>query len=479
VTRTTRILLLVLTLVGAGLRFAHLGHHSLWLDETVSADASEDLSRALRSVAHPPLSYVALGLWTRVFGRSDAALRGLAALAGTVMIPLVFAVARRAFARDGVALAAAALLTIMPEAIWHSRQVRHYSLWPCFVLLALWALLAQREPASRTRATVGYWAATALAMATHYYTAFYAIALAIAAWLVIGERPLVKRREDVRRWLVLQLPLLVVPLGFLLYRWLLWGWVRVGAAFTEFIRGRIVQDLAGMVFHQPWIRPDRPSRTVVLGVLLIVALCLALVLALRDRKVERQVAWALAVVLWLPYLAVELLPVRAHGRLLAPTLPVLVLWLGYLIAAPLASRVAAGARAVVVVLALATLAPYVRSVYAIEMEPWKSVCADIAAAEAPRTVVLVNEPFMRRPLRRCYTARAPVLPFPKLKRDIRRRTLPQIVAPYDEVWFIYSHAWRTDQRREGLGIVRQTHELIGQRSYGPLIDVYHLRRTPR
>jgi 4-amino-4-deoxy-L-arabinose transferase-like glycosyltransferase len=478
-TSRTRVLLLLLTLGGGVLRFARLGSHSLWLDEIVSLDASRDLRHAVTSFTHPPLPYLLLHLWTRLFGTSDAALRSLAALAGTLSIPLIFLVARRAFRRDAVALTAAGLLAVMPEAIWHSREVRHYTLWPAFVLLALWAVLGQRESAPPLHATVVYWLATALGMATHYYMAFYAAAHAVGAWLVIGERPLVKRAPEVRRWLRLHLPLLAVPLLLAVYRWWVWGALRgLGAAMTRPGTGaRALWWLSTLVFFRPWGYADAPREAVVRGAVLAAALVLAVPLMLRDRRVDRQTTWALVVVLWLPLLLIELLPIRSYARLLAPTLPVVTLWLAYLAWVPLPWRLASAARVVAIASFLVLLAPYCRAVYTLEIEPWKTVCADIAAGETADTVVLVNEPFMRRPLARCYTARAPIVGFPNRRQGLTPGTVRDLMAKHDDVWFIYSHAWRTDPRRQGVRSLFDSYDRVDRHRYSPLIDVYHLRRA--
>jgi len=477
---TTWWALLFTTAVGGALRFYHLGAHSVWLDELVSIEHSRSLVAAVSSFSHPPLFYGALHLWARVFGDSDAALRALAALSGTLCVPVMFAAALRAFRSERVALTAAFLLAIMPQSIWHARQVRHYALWPAFVLLALWSLLAQRDRSVSWRATLGYWVWTTVAMATHYYTAFYAAAHALAAWCLIGTRPFVKTRPEGRRWLVLHAPLLVVAVGILAYRQMRWG--QLGVDVAGALVGNVARVgwwLGSLVFFRPWAFPDPPLSSVRWGAFLAVVLLAATVAMARDRTADRRTLWALSIMLWLPLFAIEILPVRSYPRLLTPTLSLIVLWLSYAAWTPLSSRWAQLARGVVVAVLIVRIVPYIGTVYTIEVEPWRSVCADVAANETERTVVLVNEPYMVGPLRHCYVAEAPIVRFPNRRRQLDTGNIVSFAAPYDEVWFVYSHAWSSDPRREGVRALMAAHELVDRQRYGPLLETYHLRRRSR
>lgn len=472
--------LVLITVAGGALRFYDLGAHSVWLDEQVSITASRTLADAVRSFTHPPVPYVALHLWTRLFGESDAAFRSLAAVVGTLCIPLMFATALRAFRSERVALTAALLLAVLPQSIWHARQIRHYTLWPAFALLALWSLLAQRDRTVSRSATLGYWAWTIVAMATHYYTAFYATAHALAAWCLIGTRPFVKTRAERRRWLVLHVPLVGVAAVLVVYRWLSWGRIGVDSASTWF--GNVTHVgwwLASLVFFRPWAFPDPPSEAVRWGAFLAAILLAAIVAMARDRTADRRTLWALSIVLWLPLFAIELLPIRSYTRLLTPTLSLIVLWLAYAACAPLASRLAQLGRVIVAVVLIVKLVPYIGTVYTLEIEPWNTVCAQIAAQETAHTVVLVNEPYMVPTLRHCYVATAPVIRFPSRKHALDADNIVSFTAPYDEVWLVYSHAWHTDPRRRGVRALLATYELVDRRSYGPLLATFHLRRRPR
>lgn len=131
--------LLALTAFGAWLRFHALGAQSLWVDETNSvkyAAVFEPLTgHDLLENLHGPLHAVLLHAWSRLCGTSEAALRSLSALAGTLTIPLLYWAAR-ATLPVGTSLLAAGLLAISPFHLWYSQEVRNYALFIPLVVLA-------------------------------------------------------------------------------------------------------------------------------------------------------------------------------------------------------------------------------------------------------------------------------------------------------------------------------------------------------
>ncbi|MCB0068485.1 MAG: glycosyltransferase family 39 protein, partial [Caldilineaceae bacterium] len=106
-----------ITLLGLGLRVWAIGAKGLWLDEAFSIWMSrhplpELLDWLVRIDQHPPLYYALLHGWL-AFGDSEAWVRALSALAGTLTIPVFFAFVRTLSA-DLPALIAAFVLTIAP-----------------------------------------------------------------------------------------------------------------------------------------------------------------------------------------------------------------------------------------------------------------------------------------------------------------------------------------------------------------------------
>jgi mannosyltransferase len=190
-----------LTLLAAGLRFSTLDVQSFWHDEAVTAhrilqhSLFATLGKIPGSEDTPPLYYVLAWCWTRVFGISEAGLRSLSALIGTVTVPVAFLAMRTLTPRRAPALAAAALAAVSPVLVWYSQEARAYVL---LVLLgALSFLFFLRALRGRTRRDLGWWAlASALALFTHYFAVF--VVLPEAIWLVRSR--VGSRRE---RWLAL------------------------------------------------------------------------------------------------------------------------------------------------------------------------------------------------------------------------------------------------------------------------------------
>lgn len=133
------LLLWLVMLLAAGLRFFRIGYQSLWADEGNSAamagrSLAEISARAAADI-HPPGYYWLLNLWSRIFGDSEAALRSLSALWGILLVWLVYQIVSRLFDRR-TALIAAFFAAINPFLIAYSQEARMYS-----QLAALAALL--------------------------------------------------------------------------------------------------------------------------------------------------------------------------------------------------------------------------------------------------------------------------------------------------------------------------------------------------
>ena len=177
---------------GAVLRFATLDTQSFYLDETVTAWLTQKsfwgmLGALPGSESAPPLYYVLLWPWAKLWGTGEVGLRSFSALVGTATIPVAYAVAAR-LASKRVGLITAALVTVNPLLVWYSQEARVYAF---FVLVAALSLLAfaaaLREPGPRT---VALWClASAVALLTHYFAGFL-----IAAEAVILYRALPTRR---------------------------------------------------------------------------------------------------------------------------------------------------------------------------------------------------------------------------------------------------------------------------------------------
>ncbi len=158
--------LLIITLIAFALRIYHLDFVSLRGDEAFTVifvqRTWDGLWKGIRLIEpNPPLLYLALRGWIALAGATEFATRYLSVFFGVLCVPLVYRLARGMFAitrnpislpgsgeqrnrvsGEGttgtrVAILAAALIAINPYQVWHSQDVRNYTLWPALSLLSL------------------------------------------------------------------------------------------------------------------------------------------------------------------------------------------------------------------------------------------------------------------------------------------------------------------------------------------------------
>jgi hypothetical protein len=201
--------LIWIVLLALVLRLARLGFQPLWWDEGWSLYfATSDPGAMLQLTAvdiHPPLYYLLLHLWTKLFGPSPISVRLLSVLIGAAAVPLIYLVGRRLFGqqiptdpdrsrpigpagREGanVGLLAALLLAISPFHIYYSQEVRMYGLVTLLGLATLYFASVRGTISVRGNrwAWVGYVVAATAALYTQYYAAFLILALNLVVLLL-------------------------------------------------------------------------------------------------------------------------------------------------------------------------------------------------------------------------------------------------------------------------------------------------------
>jgi len=171
---------------GASLRFSTLDTQSFWYDEGLTAHLVRSsfgpmLSGVRNTEALPPLYFVLAWVWTRVFGDAEIGLRSLSAVAGTLTIPVAYAAAK-ALAGRRVALIVAVLAAVSPALIFYSQEARPYALLTLFsVASLLYFARARGQPTNRN--LTAWAAASALAIASHYFAVFLVIPeVALLLW---------------------------------------------------------------------------------------------------------------------------------------------------------------------------------------------------------------------------------------------------------------------------------------------------------
>jgi mannosyltransferase len=176
-------------ILGAAIRFSTLDQQSFWLDEAttwgiVSHGLGHVLSAVPKTESTPPLYYVLVWLWSRVFGTGEVGLRSFSALCGTLTIPVMWAVGRR-LASERIGLVAALVTAVNPLLFWYSQEARTYSLLVLLSALSLLAFLRALEQPSIGRLVV-WGAICALTVLAHYFGAFVVVGEAV--WLLVALR---------------------------------------------------------------------------------------------------------------------------------------------------------------------------------------------------------------------------------------------------------------------------------------------------
>jgi len=177
--------LLIIILLGFGVRIFALDKPSLWLDETFSFSLS-NMAYSFRALVdvlvrddlHPFLYYLILYGHRLLAGDSEFSLRFLSVLFGVLLIPTTYTLARellsgRASARQIsiiVGLTSAALVAFSPFLVRYSREVRSYMLIALLIALAMLALL--RAVRLGGRWWIVYAALFTLSWYTHYFSIF-------------------------------------------------------------------------------------------------------------------------------------------------------------------------------------------------------------------------------------------------------------------------------------------------------------------
>jgi hypothetical protein len=133
------------------------------------------LDRLLRAVllsdTSPPLYYLQLSLWTRLFGTGDVAVRLYSIVWSLACLPLLAGLARRLGGGRAV-LAATALFAFSPMVVYYSVEARMYSLlWFLVLALMLLSLHAQQRGPGALRYCL--WVLVGAAgFLTHYFFVF-------------------------------------------------------------------------------------------------------------------------------------------------------------------------------------------------------------------------------------------------------------------------------------------------------------------
>ncbi len=206
-------ILVVVLGIGFFLRLYNLDKESLWRDEGGSVTAANlKPTKIIKHMMvtkdkHPPLYYLLLHYWIRLFGISEFSIRFLSLIFGILTIFMLYKVADLLFDK-GTGILSALLLTLSVFHIKYSQEARMYTMLSFFSALSIYffiKLLRNKKPAN----LICYILTTIILMYTHYY-GFFIIA---AQNIYIITLPILTKQASklkLKNWIFLQIILLVL-----------------------------------------------------------------------------------------------------------------------------------------------------------------------------------------------------------------------------------------------------------------------------
>ncbi|MFN8486924.1 MAG: glycosyltransferase family 39 protein [Caldilineaceae bacterium] len=493
--RSSTLVLALILLLGAFLRFYRIDSKTLWLDEAFSVwiahhALTESWSWLIRIDQHPPLYYSLLHFWQGLFGDSQGVVRAFSALCSTLALPFFYAACRRWFT-ERTALLATLILALSPFHIRYAQETRMYALLSLGVTTALYfltCLLLDKPAHHRWRNWIGLAVAQTAVMLTHNTaTVFFPLALNLGiggAWLWTRRKgsasswPTLKEPKFGWRWLGAQ------ALALLLWSaWLVpfitqsikvdkefWiGPPTLGMIF-DVLRSFNFAFLPGQLpFSQVWdvlywglaglgvyALRRTPARA-----FLLLALCLTpflgelLVSLRRPIFYERTLIWAS-----LSYYMLLAVGIEWVGHNMKAEFPTLFqnkpsLHWPNLTRLPL--YIQNGVIVAMVALSLLALSNYY---FYFQKEEWDKAAAFVAQQVKPGDMILFNATWIQIPFEyyfRHYATDAELhgLPVDLFDRGVLEPKMAEADVPYmhkllagqSQVWLVYSHDWYTDPNK--------------------------------
>ncbi len=484
---------LSLLIIGASLRLLNLGKESIWWDEGFSIwVAKMGLLGMLKTVAavdfNPPLYYLLLHVWMRLFGGSETAVRSLSALFGILSIAAIYFLAERIFNKK-TGLIAALFLSISEFQVYYSQEARGFTLMLFLTILSFYyfiGLLRARNFAS----SVGYVASSVLLLYTH----LFGLVMIAAQWVYLislSFLPKYRTSAEFRRWMLTVWPIHQLALLALAAPWLYLlaekaislgaGIERAGAWSIE--RPSSIAPVAtlalfagsgsslalyvGSLVYSLWRRlcRERNRRPDSAG--------LSRISEPEDRKSLLLLEWLL-IPIASAFIFSLIAPSIYKPKYLIGASPALYLLVARAIAGIEDRKVSAS----LIVLAMALSLPGTWAHYELlHKEPWRRVAADIEANAKPGDLVLFY-PGNAQKLAFDYYARRTDLvkePFPKNGSFVNERNvreLEPLAKKYARMWVVEYHP---DDKGLIEATLKRSHRLAGKGDY-PSIKVYFFEK---
>lgn len=172
------ILIIIILLLSGILRIYDLGNESLWIDEAASVDISKSLTSIIDQTSntdwHPPLYYIILYFWIKIFGNGEFTIRFLSVIFGILAIYLIYKFGQLMF-NSQTGIISAFVLSILLYHIRYSQEARSYTLLFLLVLLSNYYLVKILKNGKNKRDDILYVFFSILTIYTHIFGTFYII----------------------------------------------------------------------------------------------------------------------------------------------------------------------------------------------------------------------------------------------------------------------------------------------------------------
>ncbi|MHB8842485.1 MAG: glycosyltransferase family 39 protein [Candidatus Aquicultor sp.] len=171
------------------------------------------MQEILHTDFNPPLHFIILHFWMKVFGSSESSIRFVSLIFGVAALFMMYQLGKYLFNKE-IGIVSALLLALSRPNIYYSQEARGYSLMLFLTLVSFYFFLQLRNKKNAT-APVCYLVSSILLLYTHMFGMLIIITQTI--YLVFGALLRdVQRDPHSRRWLIRTWPLyqLVLFIGY-------------------------------------------------------------------------------------------------------------------------------------------------------------------------------------------------------------------------------------------------------------------------
>jgi len=187
------VLLSVVVLFGAILRFWNLGHWSFWIDEVFTVRDAQNLSFDSWQVIPNPISYLAVKLSILIAGSSEWGSRFIPCIVGFISIPAVFGLGRTLF-NWRIGILSSAFVACSSWHLFWAQNARYPVFTLFFAVLTAWFFYTSLERDS-TLLMIGALVSCLCLILSHTLAAVIVPALAAYALICLLEK------SNRKRWL--------------------------------------------------------------------------------------------------------------------------------------------------------------------------------------------------------------------------------------------------------------------------------------